>query len=387
MPSLRGVAYPNTGLNFGMSAANVELVAGGFTIGHFDAGGLDVMFKHGNPSIPSLRGGAYPNTGLNFGMSAANVELVAGGFTIGHFDAGGLDVMFKHGNPSMPSLRGGAYPNTGLNFGMSAANVELVAGGFTIGHFDAGGLDVMFKHGNPSMPSLRGGAYPNTGLNFGMSAANVELVAGGFTIGHFDAGGLDVMFKHGNPSMPSLRSGAYPNTGMNFGVSSANVEFFANGLYVGHFDDKGFTLGGNLVSTADTVHSLGSPNRRWSDVFALNGVIQTSDKRSKKNIKELDYGLKEVLSLRPVSYHWNEDSNNEQKKIGFIAQDVVDIVPEAVRVSQNPKALMGMSYNQVVPVAVKAIQEQQSIIEKQAAEIESLKSDLAKIKQHLGIKE
>jgi hypothetical protein len=55
-----------------------------------------------------------------------------------------------------------------------------------------------------------------------------------------------------------------------------------------------------------------------------------SDERLKENIEDLEYGLTEILQLRPVSYNWINDTANQGKQFGFIAQEVQEIMPELI---------------------------------------------------------
>jgi hypothetical protein len=98
-----------------------------------------------------------------------------------------------------------------------------------------------------------------------------------------------------------------------------------------------------------------------------------SDIRLKKNIKNLNYGLAEVMKLRPVSFYLKTDTANTEPKIGFIAQEVESLVPEAVEIWKDDMQTRHMLYAEMVPVLTKAIQEQQVIIESQKKEIETLK--------------
>ena len=54
---------------------------------------------------------------------------------------------------------------------------------------------------------------------------------------------------------------------------------------------------GTIRPDIDNVRDLGTTAFRWDDIFATNGVIQTSDRRSKRDIKSLGYGLKELMQL------------------------------------------------------------------------------------------
>jgi hypothetical protein len=157
----------------------------------------------------------------------------------------------------------------------------------------------------------------------------------------------------------------------------------------------------------DGSNSLGTLSNRWSIVYSTVGAINTSDAREKENITDLNYGLNEVMKLRPVIFNWKE---NPQwgKKIGFIAQEVKPILAEVVQTGElkSKQALkddqgnninkesdkLGIYYSDIIPVAVKAIQEQQLLIEKQAKENAELKEknaqlekDIRLIKEKLGI--
>ncbi|RLD58503.1 MAG: hypothetical protein DRJ05_07920 [Bacteroidetes bacterium] len=111
-----------------------------------------------------------------------------------------------------------------------------------------------------------------------------------------------------------------------------------------------------------------------------------SDNRLKSNQKELEYGLKEVMQMQPKSYNHHSSSTNEEgdfimvtdQKIptfGFIAQEVQQIIPEAVNEPEDAsKNLWSMDYDKLIPVLTKAIQEQQAMIEAMQLEIEALKN-------------
>ncbi len=163
----------------------------------------------------------------------------------------------------------------------------------------------------------------------------------------------------------------------------------------------------SFIPTTDNSNSLGALANRWTTVYATVGAINTSDARDKENISDLNYGLKEVMKLRPVSYTWKE---NPQwgKKIGFIAQEVQPVLKEVIQIGElksKKEALnddgtsslketdkLGIYYSDIIPVAVKAIQEQQTQIEKISKENEALKkkneqleNDIKAIKAKLGI--
>jgi hypothetical protein len=89
------------------------------------------------------------------------------------------------------------------------------------------------------------------------------------------------------------------------------------------------------------------------------GVLTTasSDEKYKYNILPINYGLNTILQLKPVNFQWIKGEEND---LGFIAQDVADIIPEAVDTNWNSDLLM--RYESIIPILTKAIQEQQALI-------------------------
>ena len=130
-------------------------------------------------------------------------------------------------------------------------------------------------------------------------------------------------------------------------------------------------IGTQIPSTGDTatakLHVVG--NARITAVgagtFANNlnitsdGTLTTatSDEKYKYNIFPINYGLNTILQLKPVNFQWIK---GEEQDLGFIAQDVAEIIPEAVSTNWNSDLLF--RYESIIPILTKAIQEQQSLI-------------------------
>jgi hypothetical protein len=95
--------------------------------------------------------------------------------------------------------------------------------------------------------------------------------------------------------------------------------------------------------------------------------INASDLRLKRDIRTMEqYGLKQVMQLKPVTYYFKSDKTNRQE-VGFVAQDVMKIVPEVVSGKEGDLSkgeTLGLSYGNLVPVLTRAIQEQQRNLEK-----------------------
>ena len=132
----------------------------------------------------------------------------------------------------------------------------------------------------------------------------------------------------------------------------------------------------SVFHTGDGTADLGASNHRWKVIYATNTVINTSDKNLKKNIMNTPYGLRDILKMRPVHFNWKTENDSDKKHIGFIAQEINEIVPEVIdRQVNDGKEIYGMKYTELIPILVKSIQEQQKMIDDLKSEITAMKSN------------
>ncbi len=190
-------------------------------------------------------------------------------------------------------------------------------------------------------------------------------------------------------------STAFYNSGnVGIGTSSPMATLHVNStLQLGSFeqisDAGGGVIGVNSVLAPDNdgLIPLGISSKRWNTVFAANGMINTSDRRDKKNIDSLDYGLLEIMQLEPVRFEWKDRPEGGQK-IGLIAQNLQQVLPEVVvdtewvvneetgeRTEQEAERL-GVYYSDIIPVLIKGMQEQQAIIEELQLTIQKLEAKM-----------
>ena len=100
------------------------------------------------------------------------------------------------------------------------------------------------------------------------------------------------------------------------------------------------------------------------DITAFSSSVG-SDRRLKTNIKKIKYGLKDILKLNSVEFDWKE-KRNKKHDIGFIAQEVKEVIPEIITEIPNfedeNNNYLGVDYSKVVPVLVESVKEQQEEI-------------------------
>jgi hypothetical protein len=117
---------------------------------------------------------------------------------------------------------------------------------------------------------------------------------------------------------------------------------------------------------ADTVRIPGN--------LVVNGTFTNpSDARLKTGIANLRYGLDEVMRLRPVTWMW-KDRPGAETGLGLIAQEVKPVLPELVEQGIGKDRMLSINYIGLVPVLVKAIQEQQATIAALRSEIAELRT-------------
>lgn len=117
---------------------------------------------------------------------------------------------------------------------------------------------------------------------------------------------------------------------------------------------------------------------------ALDGAYTpSSDSRFKTNIRPMQSVLTKIMQLAPAQYQYIDNNPNQEQSLGFIAQEVKNIFPELVNTVESEADLHTVNYAGFSVVAIKAIQEQQALIEQQAQTIEIMKAELEAIKASL----
>lgn len=135
-----------------------------------------------------------------------------------------------------------------------------------------------------------------------------------------------------------------------------------------------------------------------SILFYVNGSAggisawqNLSDARLKTNIVPLTNALQQIQALNPVRFDWRQPADRVigktlqlpagESQIGFLAQEVEKVVPEAVaKPADGSDTPYGLKEDNLIPVLVQAIKEQQTEIKEQQAEIKALQDQVAALK-------
>jgi hypothetical protein len=138
------------------------------------------------------------------------------------------------------------------------------------------------------------------------------------------------------------------------------------------------------ASTLDVYSTGASAFRFYVDmagtVFATSTTISAiSDQRLKENVQDLDVGLNAVMALKPRKFDWKSGKGKDIKgDRGFIAQEFEQVFPDLIDEWKDPAPEGEEAYKSVrqdlIPVLVKAIQEQQAIITDLRARVAQLEA-------------
>ena len=155
--------------------------------------------------------------------------------------------------------------------------------------------------------------------------------------------------------------GAENSTGGSLVTGSTGYDFIIRGnTGIGFSGNNGASI--NLRITSGGVITIsnlaGTGSRAVLADASGNLSAPVSDISVKENINTIGYGLNEILKMNPVWFNYNEEYKNygEGRQNGNIAQDIEAIIPEAVFTTPST-GKMGINYDQLHAVYIKAIQE------------------------------
>lgn len=135
------------------------------------------------------------------------------------------------------------------------------------------------------------------------------------------------------------------------GLPSGAIYGLGTNLLVLDTGDEQFNFDTNLYPTSDGFADLGMATNQWKDIYLVNAPIVSSDVKFKKEIKDLEYGINEIMKLNPISY---KRDGSDQVHLGFSAQEVKDVMPEIIR---EEEGRLSMAYDEIIPALVNAVRD------------------------------
>jgi hypothetical protein len=166
---------------------------------------------------------------------------------------------------------------------------------------------------------------------------------------------------------------------------------------IGYWAGNGITTGSDntaLGYNAQVPVATASNQVRVGDASVTYAGVQvawtiTSDRRWKSDISESNLGLDFIKRLRPVSYYRNNDKS-KKLEYGFIAQELEETLNTSGAgnngiISKDDKGMYGVRYNDLMAPMVKAIQEQQKMIDELKKQNELILQQNTEMKKELEL--
>jgi hypothetical protein len=138
-------------------------------------------------------------------------------------------------------------------------------------------------------------------------------------------------------------------------VSSGNA--FIGNVYAVGVSTNSLSTNFGYISTA-TIPNFSSATSYIANLFTEN-MVTTSDSRYKKNVVPVLGALSTVRRLEPVYYDWIARDNLRAgyKELGFIAQQVQEVIPNIVSVRNDEEQSLAVAYDRLTSLLTGAIHE------------------------------
>ena len=341
--SVTGTAYVDTAVGIGTTSPDFPLVVrdattsnyikvisatngnSGIAFGDDDAeldGGL--LFNNSDRALRFFGAGFSEKMRIDSsGMLLVNTTSSWGGETTPHIESRG-DVAGDYTGLIVSNTNDAAGDSVSVNFGLARD------GGLVFGN--AGKITVGKEQDWTSTPSTIDSFMSfSTYLNESLTEKMRIDSSGSLLVGTTTSSGLLSLYNSGQ-------------TGLNINTPTGTNTFAA-------FQRNGSTVG-SITTNGSTTSFNTSSDARLKDV--------TGEAR----------GLEVINELNPVAYNWKESGQADE---GLIAQEVLDIVPNAV--SGSEEEMYQMDYSKLVVHLVAGMKEQQTQIEALQSEINLLKGE------------
>ncbi len=361
-------------------------------------------------------------TATNSWLITGNTGIIDGTNYIGTAASTNIDVAFRRNN-----VAAGKIGTSNTSFGLLAAS----SNGST--NKTAFGVNALTNSTNAAASNnvaIGWGAMDNLGSNntaqcvavganaFGSATTNSNSVAIGYNAAQATSTGIDntaigsgALNNNvvGQQSTAVGRNALFGSTGsFNVGIGYAagtNIGAGTNNTCIGYQSDvssgltNGSAIGNGASCTVSNTMKFGNAsvtNNYFSNTVNAVTFTASSDLRYKKKIIPISPSLDILNKLQPVKYYFKTEEEltaekiksiafggdkAHERQVGFIAQEVEKLVPEVVHT--DAEGYKSIDYSKFSPFIIKAIQEQQLLIEQLLKTNEKLLKDNQEILKRL----
>ena len=368
--------------------------------------------RFGTSGSEQMRLDSSGNLGIGTSSPAYKLDVLADASTGANNSATGSITRFR--NIYTRSRANSA----GISGGLYAGQLFHVSGGAEFEIYNADNYPLVF--GTNATERMRLDSSGNLGIGTSSPATKLHIDQGasdanGITVAHLNQTSSQVNIGIGyvTAGRPFVGTNTSSNP-LEIGTRAATPTIFVtDSAERARIDSSGNLLVGTTSSTntASTGSRLYSDGAVWSTmsastdgggsawllystgasanrfyvglggtVYATNTTISAiSDQRFKENIQDLDVGLDKIMALKPRKFDWKAGKGKDIKgDRGFIAQEFEQVFPDLIDEWKDPAPEGEAPYKSVrqdlIPVLVKAMQEQQALITDLRARVAALEA-------------
>jgi len=184
--------------------------------------------------------------------------------------------------------------------------------------------------------------------------------------------GENNIFSNGNAGIYFTNGGTSPTFASHGGIArSAGTNFHVSGSTVGDLCISAESGKHIMFGDANTQNARLEDNGNF---IAAGSVTGSSDERLKDNVQTIQNALEKTMGLRGVTFTRN-DIVDSPEKIGVIAQEVEQILPQVVVTAEDEDGYKSVAYGEMVALLIEATKEQQALIETLQTRIETLEGN------------
>ena len=291
-------------------------------VGQAGAPALNILHDGTDLMNPALR--VNDNGRVGVGTTAPGARLMV----VGQAGEPTMNIIAPTG--TNPSLRVNEDGRVGVGTTTPGAKFMVV------GEDGAPTMNILHDGANSMNPALR--VNDNGRVGVGTTAPGARLMV----VGEEGAPALNVLSAAGTGMTPALRVNDNGRVGIGTGAPAFELDVVGD-----------INASGNVRA---------------------NGMVLSSDKRYKSHIQTLNNSLAILAKIRGTSYWWKDQNISEKLQIGFIAQELEEILPNLVHTDEN--GYKAVNYIGLIPVMTEAIKELESVNTKQNEKIQSLEARL-----------
>ena len=331
-----------------------------------------LLVGNGTGAVASLTGGIVGyvptwngSTWVSSAPAASGVSSLSAGTGISVSGSTGAVTVT---NVGVTSLSAG----TGISLSGSTGNVQITASSAGVSSFSAGTTGFTPSTSTTGAIVLGGTLGVANGGTGATTASNARTNLGLGTMA------TETASNYGKLATGSTWTAAQTVSGLGSAVAGWIVSsggltgFLSNNSVQLGYAGQGLQGASNSIALITGASSIyGFYNTGYAYAPAGGGWIVSSDARLKENVTTIDSCLGKVMQLNPVKYSFKKDNLSQPNKYGLLAQELEQVVPEVVSTSEmksdGVENIKGVSYQELVPILIKAIQELK-------AEVDALKA-------------